>query len=209
MRENRDTPNRSPRIDEYARAAGHDVGLEWCGNFIAFNYREAGMRYGSYGTTQMSNSIRATYFFNYRLYTNLDRAARRAGDATAAQHAAQGSTRQFWTLPDSYGAGYLRSHRGSFATDFRVEDHIRQPSELPLRPGDIVMWRLVLASGRVSYHIGMVRSYDPATGNLETIEGNRGGRVATGHYNVNDASFRERLYGFGRPALGDFPSQSS
>ncbi len=196
-------PNRSARVDAYARAAGHVLGLEWCGNFVAFNYMKAGMRAGTAGRTQMSSSIRATHFFLYRQYTDMSSSRRAQLDALRARHQSQGSTRQFWTLAGSYGESYLRSHR-NMPADFNVADHVARAEELPLRPGDVVMFHLTLNSGRTSHHIGLVRSYDAATGELHTIEGNVSGRVAARTYNVHDRSFVAKLYGFGRPALDDF-----
>jgi hypothetical protein len=49
----------------------------------------------------------------------------------------------------------------------------------------------------------MVKSYDPNTGRLVTIEGNSGNRVCERTYDLSDPAVLARFDGFGRPALGD------
>ena len=67
---------------------------------------------------------------------------------------------------------------------------------MPIRPGDTALFDWG--------HLGLVESYDAASGRLTTIEGNTGNRVKRKVYDLSKASERAKFVGFGRPALGDF-----
>ena len=68
--------------------------------------------------------------------------------------------------------------------------------QLPIREGDTALFQ--------RGHIGLVKSYDPNSGILVTMEGNAGDRVQERRYDLSDPAVLRGFDGFGRPALGDF-----
>jgi hypothetical protein len=184
-------PNRSARIDTYARDAGMPVGGEWCGYFTGFAYaeaaREAGGRFPE--NIRFHSFQKARSFFEYRTFTDASRAENARQDGLLERHRGEGSTRQWMVLEGSGGQAHAERH-GRPHTIHSVES-------LPIRPGDTALF----SRG----HVGMVEGYDPATGRLTTLEGNTdGGRVSRHTYDLSDPAVRARFEGFGRPALGDF-----
>ncbi len=183
--------NRGPRVDLYARTAGMGVGGEWCGYFASFCYTQAAKDAGAQfaGQQQLHSVQKARAWFLYRSYT-LDWTAARlaAWEQTRATHRAQGATRRFMTLRGSTGDGFASSAG-------LPHDVFGRFQELPLVAGDYVLW---------SGHMGLVESWDAATGRLVTIEGNTSDRVARRTYDLSVPSVRGTFLGFGRPAPGDF-----
>jgi len=186
--------NRGPRVDVYARSAGIRTGVAWCGNFLAFNYTTAAQQAGkTFSGQQRLHSVGKTrHYYLYRNYTQRATSENLARwNALRRAHQAQGSTRRFMTLRGSAGdraAGSIPHEvHGSYA-------------ELPLRPGDTVIW----GTGGGNGHLGMVETYDRSSGRLTTVEGNRRHRVGRYVYDLRSATERGKLEGFGRPALGDF-----
>ncbi len=183
--------NRGPRVDLYARTAGMGVGGEWCGYFASFCYTQAAQDAGAQfaGQQQLHSVQKARAWFLYRSYTQDWTSARLAAwEQTRARHRAQGATRRFMTLRGSPGDDFASSAG-------LPHDVFARFQELPLVPGDYVLW---------PGHMGLVESWDAASGRLVTIEGNTGDRVARHTYDLSVASVRGRFVGFGRPAPGDF-----
>lgn len=183
--------NRGARVDEYARTAGMSRGGEWCGYFTGFNYtqaaRESGVEFS--GQHRLHSYQKARSYFLYRNYTDASRATVDRNEALRQTHAEQGSERRFMTFDGSTGDRYADARRLPHETYTRHQD-------LPIRPGDTALF----SHG----HVGMVESYDPASGRLTTLEGNVGDRVQRRTYDLSDPAVRARFDGFGRPAAGDF-----
>lgn len=181
--------NRGPRVDEYARRSRMRPGA-WCGFFVGFNLSEAARASGGEfeGLNGMHSMQKARAFFEYRSYTDDSTATNQRLDDLRARHLAEGSARRWMTLSGSGGQRHAAA---------RGRPHeVFEPSDLPIRPGDVA----VFGHG----HLGMVESYDRATGRLTTIEGNAGDRVQRRTYDLDDPADRARFEGFGRPARGDF-----
>lgn len=188
--------NRGRRVDQYARDAGMSPGGEWCGYFSSFQYSEAARSTGGTfeGRHHMHSMQKARAFFEYRSYTDNRPATNQRLDDLRARHEAEGSTRRWMTLSGSGGERHATAHGRPH--------EVFEPSNLPIRAGDTAIY----SHG----HVGLVESYDQATGRLVTIEGNTsGGRVARHEYDLNDPRVRARFEGFGRPARGDFTTPSS
>jgi uncharacterized protein YraI len=186
--------NRGPRVNDYASSAGIRTGVAWCGNFLAWNYTQAAKQSSlSFSGQRRLHSVGKTrHYFLYRNYTvRATRAKVAEWEALRRAHQAQGSTRRYFTLRGSVGdraAGSLPHEVfGSYQS-------------LPLRPGDTVIW----SRGGGHGHLGMVERYDPVTGRLTTIEGNRRDRVGRYVYDLRSSTIRNRIEGFARPARGDF-----
>jgi hypothetical protein len=118
-------------------------------------------------------------------------------------HAQRGSQRRLVRLPPT-------------PTDVRRSADGAQPG-LDIQPGDIVL--IDNAKGTFADHIAQCRSYDPATGQLETIGGNEGGgegQIGVSRsprdLNRNPAATRvaereakpSRVYAYGRFSLVDY-----
>lgn len=181
--------NRGTRVGVYQREAGINPGQQWCGAFAAHNYRQAATEEGASftGARRLESDRKAR---NYFLYRNADRADGRPSgrdDTLRAQHEGEGSARRYMTLRGSAGDREATEAQGRGGSHEAYDS----PEQMPIRPGDTV-----IEDG----HVAMVRSYDPRTGEIQTIEGNNGDRVTTGHINVRSPNFR----GIGRPAAGDF-----
>lgn len=187
--------NRGRRVDQYARDAGMNPGGEWCGYFSSFQYSEAARSAGGTfeGRHHMHSMQKARAFFEYRSYTDNRPATNQRLDDLRARHEAEGSTRRWMTLSGSGGERHAVTHGRPH--------EVFEPGNLPIRAGDTAIY----SHG----HVGLVESYDQATGRLVTIEGNTGGgRVARHEYDLNDPRVRARFEGFGRPARGDFTTPS-
>lgn len=183
--------NRSRRIDQYARSGGMDVGQEWCGHFTAFQYtsaaKDSGLKFS--GQMRMHSYEKARSFFLYRNYTDASKATVAKDEARRAKDTEDGSARRYMTFQGSTG--------DRFANGQKLPHEVyTSPSELPIRAGDTALF----SHG----HVGMVESYNPATGLLTTIEGNNGNKVARKTYDLNDPAVRAKFDGFGRPAANDF-----
>lgn len=189
-------PNRGPRVDLYARVAGMPSGGQWCGYFASFNYAQAARSQGRSWTGQRSlhsvGKVRA--FFLYRSYTQRwtsERVAR--WEEIRRAHQAQRSVRRYMVLSGSSGQRYAAARRLSCEVFAGFRD-------LPLRPGDFVVW----SRGSGQGHLGLVETYQPSSGRLATIEGNTSNRVRRRTYDLSQEAQRRGIDGFGRPALGDF-----
>jgi peptidoglycan hydrolase-like protein with peptidoglycan-binding domain len=183
--------NRSARIDQYAKSGGMGVGQEWCGHFTAFNYTTAakgdGLKFS--GQDRMHSYQKARSYFMYSNYTDNKPATKAKDAALREQHTADGSARRYMTFPGSTGDRYASQNK-------LPHEVIASPQDMPLRAGDTALF----SHG----HVGLVESYNPATGLLTTIEGNSGNKVARRTYDLNDPAVRAKFDGFGRPASGDF-----
>jgi peptidoglycan hydrolase-like protein with peptidoglycan-binding domain len=183
--------NRGARVDQYARNARMPEGGEWCGYFTQFNYSQAAQEAGGDFRGSLHSFQKARSFFNYRDYTNASRSRNQELDTLRSQHEQQGSSRRFMVLEGSTGQDWAaRNNRPA---------EVYQPNNLPIRPGDTILFNFG--------HVGMVEGYDPATGRLTTVEGNVGNRVQRKTYDLNDPRVRARIEGFGRPAAGDFEAR--
>jgi peptidoglycan hydrolase-like protein with peptidoglycan-binding domain len=183
--------NRGARVDQYARNAGMPVGGEWCAYFVNFAYSEtARANGGDFSGRLRLHSYQKNYaYFAYGSYTARDqRRAREDGLALRAQHEAQGSTRRYMAIEGSDGHRYAASRN-------LPHEVYRDHRELPIREGDTALFR--------RGHVGMVKSYDPSTGQLVTMEGNTAQGVCERRYDLSDPAVLARFDGFGRPALGD------
>ncbi len=139
--------------DAAARDAGMSRDLNWCGFYARWSYRFAGTPPDLRAALFHVDNVEA--LFRYR---NGDRTPARViinGTAQELQqvHNDRGIPRQWWDADAIRAAG----------------------AALPLRPGDIVLVDNAGAPG--PNHIQMVRSWDPATRMLFTIDGNGGGYV--------------------------------
>lgn len=183
--------NRGQRVDEYAREAGMPAGGEWCGYFTGHNYIQAGRETGTRFTGQhrLHSYQKARSYFLYRNYTNASSSEVQRNESLRAEHGQQGSQRRYMTFEGSVGDRY--ASRRDLPHE-AYSDH----RQLPIRAGDTALF----AHG----HVGMVESYDPASGRLTTVEGNVGNRVQRKTYDLSDPAVRARFDGFGRPAAGDF-----
>ncbi|MDP2342335.1 MAG: peptidoglycan-binding domain-containing protein [Deltaproteobacteria bacterium] len=183
--------NRSARIDQYAKSGGMNAGQEWCGHFTAFNYTTAakgeGLKFS--GQDRMHSYQKARSYFMYSNYTDNKPATKAKDAALRESHVADGSARRYMTFPGSTGDRYASQNK-------LPHEVIASPQDMPLRAGDTALF----SHG----HVGLVESYNPATGLLTTIEGNSGNKVARRTYDLNDPAVRAKFDGFGRPASGDF-----
>ncbi|PIQ29208.1 hypothetical protein COW36_17525 [bacterium (Candidatus Blackallbacteria) CG17_big_fil_post_rev_8_21_14_2_50_48_46] len=193
--------NTSPRIDAYARNAKFDPGYEWCGFFTAFAQTQAGFKYPEHYASYQ----KARDFFMYRSYTNRSASMNQQLDQLRAQQTAQGSTRQYFMLEESPNRQYVRE-QGKVFSHYNPDAHTFRWQNLPVQAGDVALFH--------HGHVGLVVNYNPATGQLTTVEGNTSGKGPDGKqwsqavvmktYDLTQASDRARFDGFGRPALGDF-----
>ncbi len=187
--------NRGARVDQYAQRSRMREGYAWCGFFTGFNYSEAAREAGGEftGINGMHSMQKARAFFEYRNYTDNSRATNDSLDQLREQHVAEGSARRWMTLRGSGGQRH--------ATQRNRPHEVYEPENLPIRAGDTALF----SRG----HVGLVEGYDPATGQLTTIEGNTARGVVRRSYDLNDPQVRAQFEGFGRPARGDFSSPSS
>lgn len=198
--------NRGPRVDDYARAAQMRPGGEWCGFFTGFNYQQNGFK----DNPSLASYQKARDYFMYRTYTSQTGSERnQQNDDLRAQHAQSGSSRQYFMLPESPNRQRV-SRNGRWGNEryghYNADANTFNFQNLPVRGGDTALF----ARG----HVGMVESYNPATGILTTIEGNASGTGADGRrrsqavvrktYNLSDPSVRQQFDGFGRPSRFDF-----
>ena len=188
VREDRGRPNRSDRVDEYARNAGMRVGGKWCGYFTQFNYSEAAREAGGRWRGPLHSWQKARSFFAYRSYTDNSRATNDRLDNLQQTHEQQGSTRRFMVLEGSSGQSWAQRHDRPH--------EVFETNTLPIRAGDTALFN--------TGHVGLVESYDRDTGMLTTVEGNTGDRVQRHTHDLSDPNVRRNFEGFGRPALGDF-----
>ncbi|MEQ8273940.1 MAG: peptidoglycan-binding protein [Deltaproteobacteria bacterium] len=187
--------NRGARVDQYAQRSRMREGYAWCGFFTGFNYSEAAREAGGEftGINGMHSMQKARAFFEYRNYTDNRRATNDSLDQLREQHVAEGSARRWMTLRGSGGQRH--------AAQRNRPHEVYEPENLPIRAGDTALF----SRG----HVGLVEGYDPATGQLTTIEGNTARGVVRRSYDLNDPQVRAQFEGFGRPARGDFSSPSS
>lgn len=198
--------NRGPRVDDYARAAQMRPGGEWCGFFTGFNYQQNGFK----DNPSLASYQKARDYFMYRTYTsNTGSARNQQNDETRAQHAQAGSSRQYFMLPES-PTRHRVTRAGSWGNQryghYNADANTFNYQNLPIRGGDTALF--------TRGHVGMVESYNPATGVLTTIEGNASGMGADGRrrsqavvrktYNLSDPAVRQQFDGFGRPSRFDF-----
>ncbi|MBC7544533.1 MAG: hypothetical protein H7338_17565 [Candidatus Sericytochromatia bacterium] len=183
--------NRGRRIDQYARESRMSTGEKWCGLFVGFAYSRAGFK----KPEAMASLYKARLFF---LYQSLDGA-----DGSIREHRAQGQLRQFFMLSESPSRAYIRSQPSQFP-HFNVDANTFPWRNLPARTGDTVLFERDARSGSNPTHVGIVESYDRATGRLVTIEGNVSNAVVRKTYDLKDAAVRRQITGIGRPAPGDF-----
>lgn len=216
------TEARNPgRIDHYASVPRFgnrivDRNVDWCGFFVAYNLHGAGMDRDLAAGFNHVNNVEA--FFNYRHSGGSNRRrvpgwAREPGGEWMELnelHRLRGSERS-WTAHDSITSSVDRG-----ALD-----------ELEFRPGDVAL--IDLQGNGSADHIVMIRSWDPDTGILETVEGNsvgqvvsridsqgqpvtrrypagdeRGTAVTVNRFDLRNRRDLRRLYGVGRPSLMDF-----
>jgi hypothetical protein len=205
----RTAKNRSERIDEYARNAGFNPkkGLGWCGFFVAFNYAQNGFKHSS----SLASMPKARDFFLYRNYTkSTSNPANAKYDALRAEHEAAGSSRNYFMLEESPDLKRIRGNPKRYG-HVDLEKSTFKYDTLPIQAGDTVLFN---PKDGGNGHVGMVLSYDRATGLLITIEGNTDGEAAGGGrvnegvarkvYDLKDPAVRKKFAGFGRPAAGDF-----
>lgn len=198
--------NRGPRIDQYARNAGMSPGGEWCGFFTGFNYSQNGFR----DAASLASYQKARDYFMYRSYTSDTGSTRnQENDQLRAQHAQQGSSRQYFMLEESPNRERV-TRPGEWGNQryghYNADPNTFNYQTLPVRSGDTVLFN--------RGHVGMVESYDPRTGLLTTLEGNTSGTgpdgrqrsqaVARKTYDLSNPAVRQQFDGFGRPSALDF-----
>jgi hypothetical protein len=196
---------RAARIGQYDAAAATSGG-DWCGHFVGFNLRENGFQHAP----SLASVQKARDFFLYRSYTELTGSeANEQLDGLRDEHRQSGDSRQFFVLEESMMQRRVRSAGPNGRARYGHYDIAANTFDyrnLPIRPGDMMI---------LGEHVGMVESYDPATGRLTTLEGNtpggtgpagntRGHGVARKTRDLSDPEVRRTVVGFGRPALSDF-----
>lgn len=177
----------------------------WCGFFVAYNYAQAGFKY----SPQLAGAEKARDFFLYRQYTNRSKEKNEGFDQLREQQKVQGSQRQFFMLEESPSVKYIKNYRNLFS-HYNADANTFNYRTLPIRPGDTILYN----TGNSGGHVGMVVSYDPSSGRLETVEGNSSGTGPDGKkwsqavvrktLDLTDPRVRAKIEGFGRPAAGDF-----
>lgn len=193
--------NRSSRINQYAANAKFGPGYEWCGFFTAWNYSSAGFKYPE----NFASYQKARDFFLYRSFTSRDPGLHRQLDQLRLSQQASGSSRQYFIMQESPTYDYVRDHSKYYGhVNLAAMTHSWQ--SLPIQPGDVALF----SHG----HVGLVVSYDRASGRLETVEGNTSGTGPDGKfrsqavvrksYDLSNPADRKKFDGFGRAALGDF-----
>ena len=73
--------NRSPRVDEYTRAARMAVGGEWCGYFVNWNYHVVAKELGGRFRLTMHSLQKGRDSYLYRSYTSISTATKARLDA--------------------------------------------------------------------------------------------------------------------------------
>lgn len=194
-------PNRSKRIDQYARNSQFSPGNEWCGFFVAYNYAQSGFKH----SPDLASYQKARDFFMYRSLTNRSYRTNSGLDNLRSQHETDNSSRKYVMLQESPNISYVKANKNLFS-HYNVEENTYNYKNIPIASGDAVLF--------TRGHIGIVKSYDPNSGKLVTIEGNASGKgydgkvkhgaVVTNEYDLSKSSERRKFDGFGRPALGDF-----
>jgi hypothetical protein len=170
-----------------ARSVGALPSGAWCGAFAYTQQRGAGLSTearGAMHSTGPHEGIDA--FLDY------EHAARvvwtgAAWQPVRAYHADRGSLRRLTRTPQTPTA----ITPGSLVA----------PQGLDIQPGDIVL--IDNFRGKFADHITQCRSYDPSTGQLETIAGNEGGgagRVAAGQRDMNANPAAQTVTGYGKPS---------
>lgn len=182
------------------------LGGEWCGFFTGFNYKQNGFKH----TSHLASYQKARDFFMYRDYTSKTGSAKNAeNDQTRLAHEQAGSARQYFMLQESPTIDRV-NRNGSWGKQryghFDAAANTFNYQNLPIRAGDTALF----SHG----HVGMVESYNPATGRLVTVEGNTSGMGPDGQrrsqavvrkeYDLTDPAVRRKFDGFGRPSALDF-----
>jgi len=199
--------SKEKNVGKYYQGTGFkaDPSSGWCGFFVAYNYQKSGFKYAP----SLASMEKARDFFLYRQYTDRSSKKHAELDQLKSQHQSQGSQRQFFVLAESPGRKFIQNYQ-KYYPHINLEQQTFDYSNLPIRPGDTVLFE----TGRSGGHVGMVESYNPNTGKLTTIEGNTSGTGPSGNtinqgvarktYDLTNAQTRKRIQGFGRPADGDF-----
>lgn len=193
--------NLGPRINQYAANAKFGSGKEWCGFFTAWNFSQAGFKYPeNFASYQKSRD-----FFLYRSYTNRSASTNQQLDHLRMEHQSTGSKRQYFMMPGSAGLDFIQKYAKDY-THLDLNTMIFNWNQLPVQAGDVALF------GRG--HVGLVISYNPSTGILQTVEGNTTGQGPDGKtwsnavvrktYDLSKASDQAKFDGFGRAALDDF-----
>jgi hypothetical protein len=182
--------NTGKRVDVYAKASKMRTGQEWCGFFVGYAYSQNGFK----KPEMMASGYKAQLFYLYRTMSGKDQ--------DMASHRAHGQTRQYFVLPESPSRSYLKGNASQFP-HYDLNANTFNWNTLPVRTGDTILFERGNPTG-IPDHVGMVESYDRATGRLVTIEGNVDNKVVRKTYDLRNASVRRTISGFGRPAPGDF-----
>lgn len=148
--------NKGPLVNEYKqanRAGGNNNSYEWCGMFVGYQFRQAGIRDEILRNLVFWSGLRLHKFFT-------------SGGYVATSQASAGS----WWQP------HKTVQIGSATGDSRKS----LLNGFGPRPGDVALFRSDYS------HVAIVSSYNPETGRLELIEGNRGNRVQATLYDTGD-----------------------
>jgi hypothetical protein len=186
----RGATNTGKRVDVYAQACKMGTGQEWCGFFTGYAYSRNGFKEPEY----MASGYKAQLFYLYRTMSGRD--------TDLSVHQAQGQTRHYFMLPESPSRGYIKENAKLFP-QFDLSANTYTWDNLPVRAGDTILFEKGGRTG-IPDHVGIVESYDRATGRLTTIEGNVSNQVVHKTYDLRSAAVRRTISGFGRPAPGDF-----
>lgn len=186
----RGSSNTGKRVDVYAQACKMNTGQEWCGFFAGYAYSQNGFKKPEY----MASGYKAQLFYLYRTMSGKD--------TDLSSHKSQGQTRHYFVLPESPSRSYLKSNANQFP-QFDLFANTFTWDQLPVRAGDTILFERGSKTG-IPTHVGLVESYNRATGQLTTIEGNVGNKVVRKTYDLRSAAVRATISGFGRPAPGDF-----
>jgi len=174
--------NRGPMVDEYLGAFQSPASeAPWCGMFVGYSYMKAGFKRAGQLPASLTTDgrpvPRKTMFLSaarMKLYLE-------GADCPRIELPPKSCADQFTTR--SACAEWLDRNLASFGP----------------RPGDIVLFR----TSRDYTHVGMVASYDPATYELVTYEGNYGNRASAWRWDLADPSeigfFRINMIGRLRP----------
>jgi lysozyme family protein/peptidoglycan hydrolase-like protein with peptidoglycan-binding domain len=156
--------NKGTRVNKFKAAnnAGGNNSYAWCGMFVGYHFKQAGIREEILKNLVFWSGVRLNKFFSGGGYVATSQA--KAGSwwqphQTLAIGSATGATRK--AKLDAFGP----------------------------KPGDVALFRSDYS------HVAIVTGYDPKTGKLELIEGNRGNRVQATVYDttLGDVTFLGRF----------------
>jgi lysozyme family protein/peptidoglycan hydrolase-like protein with peptidoglycan-binding domain len=156
--------NKGARVNKFKAAnnAGGNNSYAWCGMFVGYHFKQAGIREEILKNLVFWSGVRLNKFFN-------------SGGFVATSQAKAGS---WWQPHQTLAIGSATGATRKAKLD-----------AFGPKPGDVALFRSDYS------HVAIVTGYDPKTGKLELIEGNRGNRVQATVYDttLGDVTFLGRF----------------